>query len=85
MEVIAVADQRRIRTVVQDAGMNGDGSMARTTGLVTAACAMLFIDQGPEQGCGLHPGIHPPEGLSAEAIMHIMDYMQSEGVKFERL
>jgi len=85
LEVIAAAGERRTRTVVHDAGMNGDGSMARTTGLVTAACAMLFIDQGPEQGCGLRPGIHPPEGLSAEAIRHIMEYMQREGVRFERL
>ena len=85
LEVIAEAGEHRTRTVVHDAGMNGDGSMARTTGLVTAACAMLFIEQGPDEGCGLRPGIHPPEGLSAQAINHIMDYMQNEGVRFERL
>lgn len=84
LEVIAEAGEQRARTVVHDAGMNGDGSMARTTGLVTAACAMLFIDQGPGEGCGLHHGIHPPEGLSPEAISHIMGYMQGEGVRFER-
>ena len=82
LEVVATKGDQQRRTIVQDCGLNNDGSMARTTGLVTAACAMLFIDQGPMNGCGLSPGVHPPEGLSAEAIEHIMQYMQSEGVDF---
>jgi len=83
LEVRASNDSGTRTTIVQDTGLNGDGSMARTTGLVTAACALLFIEQGPEQGCGLAPGVHPPEGLSAEAMQHIMDYMQREGVAFQ--
>jgi hypothetical protein len=82
LEVIATAGDANKRTVVHDAGLNGDGSMARTTGLVTAACAMLFLERGPLDGCGLVPGIHPPEGLSSEAMSHIMTYMQNEGVSF---
>jgi hypothetical protein len=62
--------------------LDGDGSMARTTGLVTAACALLFLERGPLDGCGLAPGIHPPESLSSEAMSHIMTYMQDEGVSF---
>jgi lysine 6-dehydrogenase len=82
LEVIASASDSQRRTVVHDAGMNGDGSMARTTGLVTAACAMLFLDAGPMQGCGLSYGVHPPEGLSSQAIGHIMQYMVEQGVSF---
>ena len=82
LEVQASNDVGTRTTIVQDTGLDGDGSMARTTGLVTAACALLFIEQGPEQGCGLTPGVHPPEGLSAEAMQHIIDYMQNEGVTF---
>ena len=82
LEVKAAAGRANRRTVVQDAGLNGDGSMARTTGLVTAACTMLFLEHGPLDGCGLAPGIHPPEGLSSDAISHIMTYMQDEGVRF---
>jgi saccharopine dehydrogenase-like NADP-dependent oxidoreductase len=82
LEVVASNDSTSRRTVVQDSGLKGDGSMARTTGLVTAACALLFLEHGPKDGCGLNPGIHPPEGLSAKAISHIMDYMKSEGVEF---
>ena len=81
LEVIATAGDANRRTVVHDAGLNGDGSMARTTGLVTAA-ALLFLERGPLDGCGLAPGIHPPEGLSSEAMSHIMTYMQDEGVSF---
>jgi lysine 6-dehydrogenase len=82
LEVIATAGDANRRTVVHDAGLNGDGSMARTTGLVTAACALLFLERGPLDGCGLAPGIHPPEGLTSEAMSHIMTYMQDEGVSF---
>ena len=82
LEVVASNDSTIRRTVVQDSGLNGEGSMARTTGLVTAACALLFMEHGPKDGCGLNPGIHPPEGLSTKAISHIMDYMKSEGVEF---
>lgn len=82
LEVIATAGDANRRTVVHDAGLNGDGSMARTTGLVTAACALLFVERGPLDGCGLTPGIHPPEGLASEAMLHIMTYMQDEGVSF---
>ena len=84
LEVMATAGDANRRTVVQDAGLNGDGSMARTTGLVTAACAMLFLEHGPMEGCGLAPGVHPPEGLSSDAMSHVMTYMQDEGVRFDQ-
>lgn len=82
LEVVASNKTTRQKTIVQDSGMDGDGSMARTTGLVTAACALLFLEHGPLDGCGLEPGIHPPEGLSANAMEHIMSYMKDRGVQF---
>ncbi|MDA8700779.1 hypothetical protein N9N18_03405, partial [Euryarchaeota archaeon] len=71
------------RWVVQDSGRDGDGSMARTTGLVTAACALLFLKNGPLHGCGLQPGVHPPEALSTEAIDYVIAMMSDHGVQFD--
>lgn len=83
LEVLAQNNEGVRHTIVHDCGLNGDGSMARTTGLVTAACVLLFLEHGPLEGCGLAPGIHPPEGLSAKAIDSIMTYMQEQGVSFQ--
>jgi len=33
----------------------------------------------------LKPGVHPPEGLSAQAIQSIMAYMQEQGVRFDSI
>lgn len=82
LEVVATAGEQSMRWVVEDSGKDGDGSMARTTGLVTAACALLFVENGPLKGCGLHPGIHPPEALSESAIDSIIQMMVENGVQF---
>lgn len=82
LEVIAESKSQRKRWVVQDSGMNGDGSMARTTGLVTVACALQFLEHGPQKGCGLAPGIHPPEALNGQAIDAIIEMMKQHGVTF---
>ncbi len=65
LEVIAESKNQRKRWVVQDSGMNGDGSMARTTGLVTVACALQFLEHGPLNGCGLAPGPYLSESRLA--------------------
>ena len=82
LEVIAESKNQRKRWVVQDSGMNGDGSMARTTGLVTVACALQFLEHGPLNGCGLATGIHPPEALNEQAIDSIIELMEQHGVVF---
>ena len=82
LEVVARSVEKEKRWVVQDAGQNGDGSMARTTGLVTAACALQFINKGPLDGCGLSPGIHPPEALNGRAIDAVIQMMKQHGVQF---
>ena len=55
--------------------------MARTTGLVTAACTILFLNSGPINGCGLKNGIHPPENLSFDSIDYIVEYLRKNGVE----
>lgn len=82
LEVVAVSKNQRKRWVVQDSGMNGDGSMARTTGLVTTACALQFLEHGPLEGCGLSPGIHPPEAIHGRAIDAVIEMMKRHGVAF---
>jgi hypothetical protein len=67
--------------MVYDQGKDGDSSMARTTGLVTAACANLFLKEGPMEGCGLEPGVHPPENLSENSIEYIIKYLQQNDVE----
>lgn len=83
LEVEAKTELGQKRWVVQDSGRDGDGSMARTTGLVTAACALLFLKNGPLHGCGLQPGVHPPEALSTEAIDYVIAMMSDHGVQFD--
>lgn len=83
LEVVTKTAHEQKRWVVQDSGLNGNGSMARTTGLVTAACALLFLRDGPLKGCGLEPGVHPPEALSGEAIDSVIDMLVQNGVQID--
>ncbi|NCG00327.1 MAG: hypothetical protein GWP25_00870 [Euryarchaeota archaeon] len=82
LEVVAESKNQRKQWIVEDSGRNGDGSMARTTGLVTVACALQFLEHGPLKGCGLTPGIHPPEALHEQAIDAIIELMKQHNVQF---
>ena len=82
LEVVAESKNQRKQWIVEDSGRNGDGSMARTTGLVTVACALQFLEHGPLKGCGLKPGIHPPEALHEQAIDAIIELMKQHNVQF---
>ena len=82
LEVVAESKNQRKQWIVEDSGRNGDGSMARTTGLVTVACALQFLEHGPLKGCGLTPGIHPPESLHEQAIDAIIELMKQHNVQF---
>tara|TARA_B100000609_G_scaffold179192_1_gene158852 strand:- start:948 stop:1997 length:1050 start_codon:yes stop_codon:yes gene_type:complete len=81
LEVVTSNSERKIRWMVYDCGKDGDSSMARTTGLVTAACTILFARNGPMRGCGLENGIHPPENLSQNSIDFIIKYLEDNGVE----
>lgn len=59
-----------------DEGGPDGSSMARTTGLVTAACALMAVER-PEL---IPEGINPPEALGTEAFSFVIDYLHSHGV-----
>jgi len=64
---------------VVDYGKDGNGSMARTTGLVTYALASLFATKGPEY-CGLQNGIYSPELLNESTLRYVLDTFKEHGV-----
>ena len=64
---------------VVDYGKDGNGSMARTTGLVTYALTSLFATKGPEH-CGLQNGIHSPELLNESTLRYVLDTFKEHGV-----
>jgi len=64
---------------VVDYGKDGNGSMARTTGLVTYALTSLFATKGPEY-CGLESGIYSPELLNEPTLKYVLDTFKEHGV-----
>ena len=84
LEVLTSNSNEKIRWMVYDNGKDGDSSMARTTGLVTAACTIMFLNNGPKGGCGLENGIHPPENLSKDSIKFIIDYLKNNEVEINK-
>tara|TARA_B110001452_G_scaffold220368_1_gene192604 strand:- start:51 stop:1037 length:987 start_codon:yes stop_codon:yes gene_type:complete len=79
MEVHIVSGENEKRWIIEDNGRDGDSSMARTTGLVTACCAIAWADR-PEM---LPSGVHAPEDLPDEVIELVIEVMRSEGVSIE--
>ena len=79
MKVRCQAHQSVREWTVIDHGKNGDGSMARTTGLVTYALASLFATKGPEY-CGLQPGVHPPEHVNKETLDAVLKIFETNDV-----
>ncbi len=79
MEVHIIAGDNERKWIVEDTGRDGDSSMARTTGLVTACCAIAWTEN-PEM---LSPGVHAPEDLPNSVIESIIEIMRSEGVSIE--
>lgn len=64
--------------VIDEGGKDGH-SMARTTGLVTAICTEILI----EDENVVPPGVHPPEALPDYAVSRIISEMKSHGVVIE--
>lgn len=79
MEVYIRSGDNHKTWIVEDTGRNGDSSMARTTGLVTASCVIAWLDR-PEM---LGAGIYAPEDLPNEVIELVIEVMRSEGVTIE--
>ena len=76
MEVHITSGSEQRKWIIEDGGMNGDSSMARTTGLVTSCCAIAWAER-PDL---LSPGVHAPEDLPDDVIQSIIEVMRSEGV-----
>jgi hypothetical protein len=82
MEIaVETLDGLKFKWIVEDQGLDGDSSMARTTGLVTAQTAIAWLDR-PEL---FAPGVYAPEDLPNEVIQLIIDVMKSEGVVISSL
>ena len=77
LEVVVEAGSRRRVWTVEDHGKDGDSSMARTTGLVTAACVLAWTKSEL-----FTEGIHPPEDLPNEVIMDVIQRLKDDGVSF---
>lgn len=79
MEVFISSGDEQQRWIVEDLGKNGDSSMARTTGLVTACCVKAWAENQDM----LSPGVHAPEDLPDDVVRMVIDVMRSEGVSIE--
>ena len=79
MKVRCQAKEEVREWTIVDYGHDGDGSMARTTGLVTYALASLFAIKGPEH-CGLRPGIHSPELVNEATLGYVLDVFERHGI-----
>tara|TARA_Y100000766_G_C18850383_1_gene577876 strand:- start:357 stop:1391 length:1035 start_codon:yes stop_codon:yes gene_type:complete len=79
MKVRCQSNQSLREWTVIDYGKDGDGSMARTTGLVTYALASLFATEGPE-ACGLASGVHPPENVNQETLESVLEVFEKHGI-----
>ena len=62
-----------------DKGRDGNSSMARTTGLVTASCVKQWIND-PNF---IQIGVHPPETLPNYAIASVAQTLKDEGVEID--
>ena len=79
MEVFISSGDEQQRWIVEDRGKNGDASMARTTGLITATCVKAWAETQDM----LSPGVHAPEDLPDDVVRMVIDVMRSEGVSIE--
>ena len=78
MEVRIVSGESTRVWTVEDQGLDGDSSMARTTGLVTFACIKAWSQQDL-----FVKGIHAPEDLPTETIHFVIDLLKSNGVRID--
>ena len=79
MKVRCQAKESVREWTIVDHGKDGDGSMARTTGLVTYALASLFATNGPEF-CGLDSGVYAPECVNEETLQYVLNIFEKHDV-----
>ena len=81
MEVMVKSADQQLTWIIRDEGKDGDSSMARSTGLVTVACALLWLDN-PKM---LSTGIHPPEDLPIQIIDQVIGVLQKNSVSINKI
>jgi lysine 6-dehydrogenase len=77
MEVLVTANGEVIRWTVEDDGKGSDSSMARTTGLVTTAVALQWLET-PEL---IPVGVHAPEELPPVFLKRASELFHEHGVQ----
>ena len=84
MEIKISYDEYQVIWEIVDKGLYGASSMARTTGLVTIACAMDLLESSANESNWFDSGVLAPENLGTESIDKVINYMRSEKVTINR-
>ncbi|MEC7177875.1 MAG: saccharopine dehydrogenase C-terminal domain-containing protein [Candidatus Thermoplasmatota archaeon] len=84
MEIRITYDDYQVAWEVLDSGKDGASSMARTTGLVTLACAVELLTSHGSDLSVIQPGVLAPEDLPIDSIERVIEVMISEGVTITR-
>ena len=84
MEIKIIYDEYQVTWEILDSGKDGASSMARTTGLVTLACAVDLLKCSESEFEEYELGVLAPENLSLESIERVIQYMKSESVTINR-
>ena len=84
MEIQFCYDNYSIVWEISDNGKNGFSSMARTTGLVTIACAVDLFNSSKLSQNTYKSGVFAPEDLPLESIERVIEFVKSEGVAINR-
>tara|TARA_Y100001958_G_scaffold159276_1_gene160080 strand:- start:3192 stop:4244 length:1053 start_codon:yes stop_codon:yes gene_type:complete len=69
---------------ILDDGKDGFSSMARSTGLVTIACAVDLMSKMKDAQKSIKTGVLAPEDLDLESIDRVIEFLKSEGVAISR-
>ena len=85
MEVKLDYDEYQVTWEIVDRGMDGASSMARTTGLVTIACAVDLLESANSDLKWFDYGVLAPENLGIKSIDKVIKYMRSEKVTINRI
>ena len=81
MSISIEGDNETQNWIVSDDGKEDASSMARTTGLVTVACALELLQPTSSLQMNVDYGVIPPEGLDEQTITQVIEFLKSEGVK----
>ena len=84
MEICLSYTDYQVTWEIVDTGKDGHSSMARTTGLVTTACAVELINQSNSESSQIECGVFAPEDLELDSIEKVIQYLKNEDVTILR-